>query len=92
MERPLSSPSSQRVLRVSLAEQAFKLGVGLGSALQGACLRERLVSLDSRCGSTFDAKREASIKIEDMVCMWNLSSNKVGCVNRDLHSSVGIRR
>ena len=77
---------------MSLVEQACKLGVGLGSALLGACLRESLVSLDGRCGSTFDAKREASIKIEDMACMWNLSSNKVGCVNRDLHWSVGIRR
>ena len=75
-----------------LVEQAFELGVGLGSALQGACLRECLISLDGRCGSTFVAKREAPIKIEDMACMRNLSSNKVGCVNRDLHWSVGIRR
>ena len=77
---------------MSFAEQAFTLSGGLDSALQGACLRECLESLDGRGGSTFEAKREPSIKIEGMACMRNLSSNKVGCVNRDLHWSVGIRR
>ena len=89
---PVCSPSATRVLRVLAVEQAISLGGGLNSALVGARFWKGLIRLEGRGGTTSVAKRVPSIKIEGMSCMRHLSSNKVGCVNGDLHWSVGIRR
>ena len=64
----------------------------MNSALVGARFWKGLVRLEGRGGATIIAKRVPSIKIEGMSCMWYLTSNKMGYVNRDTHRSVGIRR